>query len=143
MKTLNSEDESFDMVWQSAAARNDSGWTAELAIPFKSLRFPNQREQTWSLLLYRVYPRTSRMIISWTPYDRNNPSDLAQAGILTGLEEIESGGSLELLRMRWAAGRQSHQHGQPFLRIPEQQDSGKGGGGIQYSPARTSRLMSC
>ncbi len=54
MRTLNGEDDTFDLVWQSAAARNDSGWTAEMAIPFKSLRFSGREEQTWSLLLYRV-----------------------------------------------------------------------------------------
>jgi hypothetical protein len=136
MKTLNNEDESFDLVWHSAAARNDSGWTAELAIPFKSLRFPNVGEQKWSVLLYRVYPRTSRVIISWTQYDRNNPSDLSQAGLLTGLADIESGGSFELLP--YAMGQQTGSlvnASDPKSGFSNNKIQGRVGGGIQYSPS--------
>ena len=141
MKTLNNEDESFDVMWQSAAARNDSGWTAELAIPFKSLRFPNNGEQTWSVLLYRVYPRTSRVVTSWTPYDRNNPSDLSQAGVLTGLVDIESGGTVELLP--YAMGQQAGNlidADNPSSSFSNNKIQGRIGGGIQYSPSPTFSL---
>jgi hypothetical protein len=135
MKTLNNEDETFDVLWQSAAARNDSGWTAEIAIPFKSLRFPNIGEHKWSVLLYRVYPRTSRAVLSWTRYDRNNPSDLSQAGELIGLADIESGGSFELLP--YAMGQQSGSltdAANPSSGFSNSKIQTRVGGGIQYSP---------
>lgn len=141
MKTLNNEDASFDLVWHSAASRNDSGWTAELAIPFKSLRFPNTGEQKWSVLLYRVYPRASRVIASWTQYDRNNPSDLSQAGLLMGLAEIESGGFFELLP--YAMGLQTGSlvnTDDPSSAFSYNKIQGRVGGGIQYSPSTSFSL---
>jgi hypothetical protein len=141
MKTLNSEDGTFDLVWHSAAARNDSGWTAELAIPFESLRFPNRHEQKWSLLLYRVYPRASRVIISWTPYDRNNPSDLSQAGFLTGLADVDSGGSFELLPYAMAQQAGSLLNtSDPASGFSNNKIQGRVGGGIQYSPTSSFSL---
>jgi len=64
MRVGGNEDDSFDTVWKSAASISDSGWSAILAIPFKSLRFPSTREQTWVALLFRNIPRTSREQIS-------------------------------------------------------------------------------
>src|SRR5689334_9623398 len=40
LETGPTDDASFDAVWESAASINGHGWTAELAIPLKSLRFP-------------------------------------------------------------------------------------------------------
>ncbi|MCB0747717.1 MAG: carbohydrate binding family 9 domain-containing protein, partial [Ignavibacteriae bacterium] len=34
LATLNNEDINFNMTWNAAASINDSGWTAEMAIPF-------------------------------------------------------------------------------------------------------------
>jgi hypothetical protein len=133
MRTLSNEDDSFDMIWESAAAINDSGWTAELAIPFKSLRFPQKGEQEWTIHLDRIYPRISRSQLSWTKYDRNNPSLLSQGGILRGLHDIEPGGTLELLPYVIAQEAGERLEGPPtsFLNHPVQ---GRVGGGIQYSP---------
>jgi hypothetical protein len=141
MRTLNSEDETFDALWHSAAVRNDSGWTAEFAIPFKSLRFPNVAEQKWSVLLYRLYPRTSRAVLSWTKNDRNIPSELSQAGELHGLANIESGGSLEVLP--YAMGQQAGVRidaGDPTSGFSNEKVQGRIGGGIQYSPSSSFSL---
>lgn len=133
MRTMNNEDESFDMVWQSAAAVNDSGWTAELAIPFKSLRFPDEAEQEWTVLVARIYPRVSRCQLSWTPHDRNNPGFLSQGGILKGLKNITSGGSIEILPyvMAQKSGALSEEPPSALHFNPLQ---GRVGGGIKYSP---------
>ncbi|MCD6588233.1 MAG: carbohydrate binding family 9 domain-containing protein [Candidatus Fermentibacteraceae bacterium] len=42
-------DMNWDAVWSSAAAVSDSGWTAELAIPFSVLRYSSDQEQTWGV----------------------------------------------------------------------------------------------
>ncbi len=44
----------FDVVWDVKSQRFDRGWTSELAIPFKSLRYRAGREQVWGLILQRV-----------------------------------------------------------------------------------------
>lgn len=97
MMSSGNEDMSFDMLWESAAAINGEGWTAEMAIPFKSLRFPDKNVQEWNVNISRNYPRSSRVQISWMPVDRNVPNFLTQMGRLTGLKDIQPGGSIELL----------------------------------------------
>ena len=41
------EDWRFDLVYETAGRITETGWQAEMAIPFSSLRFPNGEEQTW------------------------------------------------------------------------------------------------
>jgi hypothetical protein len=129
------EDPSYDMVWQSAASMDSTGWTAELAIPFRTLSFSREESQTWTICLFRNLPRNNRYLLSWTPIDRNNPSFLAQGGHITGLEGIKPGKSLELLpyvmmqqsgsRSDFSDGRSPMDNGPFKARV---------GGGIQYSP---------
>jgi hypothetical protein len=135
MRTSNGEDESFDIIWKSAAARDDSGWTAEFAVPFKSLRFPNKDQQRWLIHIVRNYPRSSRIQTSWMPIDRNNPNVMGQGGLLEGLLGIESGGSIELLP--YVMGQQTGNlvdYGDPSSGFHNDKTKGRIGGGIQYSP---------
>ncbi|NUN45774.1 carbohydrate binding family 9 domain-containing protein [bacterium] len=74
------EDESFDAVWESAAKIYDDRWTVEIAIPFKSLRFPDRQDQNWLIHLWRVYPRENRFLYSWIPINRGKGNQYAQAG---------------------------------------------------------------
>jgi len=135
MTTSMNEDDSFDAIWHSAAAINDSGWTAEIALPFKSLRFSGAEVQEWTLLLFRVYPRASNVNISLTPHDRNVPNNLTEGARLVGLRDIESSGSVELLP--YAMGQQTGalvDEGDPSLGFRNNKIQGRVGGGIRYSP---------
>jgi len=97
IRSGNREDMSFDLVWYSAGAISDSGWTVEIAIPFKSLRFPRKKGHEWNVMIGRNYPRESRYTFSWTPFDKNNPCFLCQTGKLAGLDDIPSISFVELL----------------------------------------------
>jgi hypothetical protein len=44
----------WNTVWRVETGEFDGGWTIEMAIPFKSLRYPSGREQTWGINLRRV-----------------------------------------------------------------------------------------
>jgi hypothetical protein len=44
----------WNTVWTVRTARFDQGWTIEMAIPFKSLRYRPGRDQTWGINLRRV-----------------------------------------------------------------------------------------
>jgi hypothetical protein len=44
----------WNTVWNVRAASFDQGWTFEMAIPFRSLRFRGEREQVWSMNVRRV-----------------------------------------------------------------------------------------
>jgi hypothetical protein len=130
-----SEDISYDMVWHSAASRNKDGWIAEMAIPFKSLSFSASESQRWTISLLRCMPRNNRYLFTWTPLDRNNPSYLAQGGILTGLEGIKPGYSLEFLpyTMIQQTGTKADMS-DPSSALKAGSVKARIGGGIQYSP---------
>jgi hypothetical protein len=97
LRSGNNEDSRWDAIWESAAFIGDSLWSAEMAIPFRSLRFPEQEEQSWVMFIGRNYPRSSRIIFSWTPFDRNNPCFLCQGGMLEGLRGIRTSTAVEVL----------------------------------------------
>ena len=44
----------YNTVWDVKSQLFDGGWTTEMAIPFKSLRYAPGREQVWGLILQRV-----------------------------------------------------------------------------------------
>ncbi len=93
----NREDVSFDLVWHSAARRYRDGWSAEMGIPFASLRFPDQKEQRWLVLFGRQYPRATMAMLSATRYDRNNPCMTCQGMTLIGIEGVRPGSAIDLL----------------------------------------------
>ncbi len=68
--------------WQAAARRNDTGWTAEVAIPFAMLRYPG-RADTIGIVFRRYIPRVEEM--SYWP-DVGPTEDMALYADLTGLD---------------------------------------------------------
>ena len=136
MRNGNNEDDTWDGVWYSAAALNDSGWTAEMAIPFKSLRFPPNKEQTWGLELGRKYPRASMALFLWTPINRNNPCFMCQGGTLEGIEDVESTTSVELLPYTMGMQRGAMVDTEdPKTDFVNGKMQGRIGGGVKYSPS--------
>jgi len=91
------EDWSWDAIWSSAAVIDAEGYSVEIAIPFRSLRFPHTAEvQTWGFLLERSWPRLVRHRINSAPFDRNNTCGLCQANKVTGLQGITPGRNVEV-----------------------------------------------
>lgn len=95
--TASGEDDGFDVVYRSEAQVTDRGYQIEMAIPFRSLRFPDAAEQTWRATFWRTRPRDARATYSWAAIHRDDPCFLCQFGTLTGIRGVESGGALELL----------------------------------------------
>jgi Domain of unknown function (DUF5916) len=132
----NDEDDSFETVWESAAAINDSGWTAEMAIPLKSIRFPSKPVQQWVLLLGRVYPRESQYIYSWTPFDRNNPCFMCNGGTLTGIHDIQSVTALDVLPYVIATQQTGlADTDDPHSKVNRGDLKGRAGVGVRYAPS--------
>ncbi|HMK38228.1 MAG TPA: DUF5916 domain-containing protein, partial [Bacteroidota bacterium] len=135
LRTGTNEDDSFDTVWETAASENAGGWTAVMAIPFKSIRFPASKEQKWTLVIGRVYPRASRALLSWTPNDRNNPCLQCQGGYVLGISGVQSVSSVEILP--YVAAQQSGtvaDDSDPTSPFENGKVKGRAGGGIRYSP---------
>ena len=98
-------DGTWDGIWQSAARLEDWGWSAEVAIPFKSIRF--RPGQTWGLNLGRDIVRKNendnwQIVTRFDGFMR--PS---KAGLLTGIENVKSGRNLELIPYFSARTRRS------------------------------------
>jgi|DewCreStandDraft_2_1066082.scaffolds.fasta_scaffold00014_355 hypothetical protein len=89
-------DYSFDTLWHSEARLTANGYVALLAIPFKSLRFPNQDKQVWGISLGRLLPRNSEA--SYWPYvTRRKEGFVPQFATLVGLENISPGRNLQFI----------------------------------------------
>jgi len=92
--TLHNEDSSWDTVWDSAGQVGSNGYTVEMSIPFRALRFaPDLAEQTWGIQFIRIYPRDSRMTLTDSPNDRKLDCTLCQINKVKGMPELQSSGA--------------------------------------------------
>ncbi|MGI9037759.1 MAG: DUF5916 domain-containing protein [Gemmatimonadota bacterium] len=90
-------DESWNPVWRASAHVDELGWTAEMAIPFSQLRFPQGVEQVWGLQVERTIERTNEYIV-WSFWPRGESGGPSRFGHLSGIAAPESGTNrLELL----------------------------------------------
>lgn len=85
----NSTDSNWNPVWQSEVRFDSEGWTLELAIPFSQMRFPAKDIQTWGFNVAR-YSASVREVYTWTDLDKDQDNFAQQAGLLTGIENIET-----------------------------------------------------
>ena len=92
------ENDSWDAIWQSTGAINDSGYVVEMAIPFSQLRFQRtDAAQTWGVDVLRIYPRENRALITAQPRARGRNCYLCQIGTVTGFATAEPGRGLEVV----------------------------------------------
>ncbi|MDT4898589.1 MAG: hypothetical protein QOH25_3666 [Acidobacteriota bacterium] len=93
----NGEDYSFDLVMESKGIVTDEGYTVEVAIPFKSLRYEAGKGKLWGVHFLRQIKRLNNETDSWMPIRREVSGLLSQAGHITGLEGISTERTLELI----------------------------------------------
>jgi hypothetical protein len=91
------EDFNPDVVMESKGTLTTDGWTVEVAIPFKSLRYVAGKDKLWGAHFWRRIKRFNNELDSWMPFDRDKSSTLAQEGHLNGLEGISTERTLELI----------------------------------------------
>jgi Domain of unknown function (DUF5916) len=85
----------WDGIWNAAARITESGWTAEMEIPFKTLRFkPDQT--TWGLNVERRIKRLDETDRWSAPSQDVWISNLSEAGRLEGLVGIHQGRGLDI-----------------------------------------------
>jgi hypothetical protein len=87
----NQEDFSPDFHFETAAKITAEGWTAEIRIPFSTLRYPKADPQTWGILIWRNYPREFRYGIYSSRIARGLNCLLCVMRSLTGLSGLPSG----------------------------------------------------
>lgn len=88
-------DWSPDFLWESRGRVDDAGYSVEMRIPMKSLRFPEARVQDWGLQIQRSIRRTGSSQ-SWAPITEDRANRLAQSGKVRGLRDLDPGMFLEI-----------------------------------------------
>jgi hypothetical protein len=88
------EDFAPDYFYDTAAQLTADGWTAEMRIPFSSLRYPKADVNSWGILIWRNYPRDQRYFIMSSPIPRGSNCWICQSRELTGLAGLPTGGNL-------------------------------------------------
>jgi hypothetical protein len=83
----------WDGIWDAMADIGPDGWTAEMALPFKTLAF-DPRSDVWGLNLIRSI-RRKREEIAWNHNDRRITLDAA--GEIHGLRDLKRGQGLDVV----------------------------------------------
>ncbi|HEY9421684.1 MAG TPA: DUF5916 domain-containing protein, partial [Thermoanaerobaculia bacterium] len=91
-------------VWRAEARRTEEGWTAELEIPFSTLRFSSEQD-TWGMNIRRMVRRKGEESY-WSPVPLEaDLNRVSLAGRLAGMEGMSPG--LNLRVKPFAVGRES------------------------------------
>lgn len=94
-----SEDSSWDALYESAGRIVDDGWIVEVKIPFKSIRYPEKKvgeEHRWGLQLHRSIESRDEDAM-WSPVSRGVPGFLTQMGVAYGIRDLSTSRNIELL----------------------------------------------
>ncbi len=90
-------DYSVDIVMESKGRVTDAGYCIEIAIPLKSLRYEAGEGKPWGIHVQRRIKHLNDEEDSWMPLIRGNAGFLMQAGHITGLENIATERTLEII----------------------------------------------
>jgi hypothetical protein len=83
-----SEDFSWNAVWQSAAKIHNDGWSFEMFLPYSAIRFGKKKVQNWGLNIVRRRQKSGQQLF-WRALDPTVNGFLTQEGLLKNLEDIK------------------------------------------------------
>ena len=92
-------DPSWDALFDSAGQIVDDGYTVELAIPFKSLRYPRRNrgiQHRWGFQFVREVRGKDEYQV-WAPVTRSVSGFLTQVGVLEGMTNLSLSRNLEIM----------------------------------------------
>ena len=88
--------ENWDGIYEVASLVHDWGWSAEFAIPFKTLRFRKSVSQVWGFNVQRIM-RDRNEWVQWSPAPRPfRIFEASVAGTLEGVEGVSQGRNLKV-----------------------------------------------
>ncbi|MCX7986734.1 MAG: carbohydrate binding family 9 domain-containing protein, partial [Bacteroidales bacterium] len=96
VKSDGQPDFNWNAVWTGKTAMIDSGWTAELKIPFTQLRYNNKPEQVWGMHSWRWIGRKSEEV-QWSLIPRNNAGFIYSFGELRGIKDLPASKRIEFM----------------------------------------------
>ena len=85
----------WDTIWDVDARRTDDGWTAEMAIPFRSISYDPGVDK-WGFEIMRQI-RHKNETVRWSQIDQFLPPwNVSEIGSITGLRDISQGLGLDV-----------------------------------------------
>ena len=104
----------WDGIWTARVRRTDTGWQAEIEIPFATVNF-DPDAAAWGANFQRTVRRKNEES-RWNGYSRNQGlMQMSNAGLVVGLEEIDQGLGLDLIP--YVSGNITDTPGDPDPRI--------------------------
>jgi hypothetical protein len=104
---------SWDAVFRSETVIDEHGWTLEVSIPFRQLRFPKGEELEFGLMLSRMINRKNERVL-WPPIGMEYGGSfgalaaVSRYGVLKGLKNIRRGKNIEIKPYLTAGAQQVH-----------------------------------
>ena len=89
-------DYSIDIVMESKGVIEEWGWSVEVKIPFKSLRYVAGPGKRWGFNVARNIDRFNDEFNSWMPDDRSIAGTLVKHGRITGFDDIKAERTIEV-----------------------------------------------
>ena len=89
-------DFSVDIVMESKGVIEEWGWSVEVKIPFKSLRYSAGKGKMWGFNAARNIDRFNDEFDQWLPDDRNVSGFLVKHGKITGFDGIKYERTIEV-----------------------------------------------
>lgn len=90
-------DFTVDIVMESKGLIHDWGWSVEVKVPFKSLRYSAGKGKFWGFNAARNIDRFNDEFNQWLPDDRDVSGFLVKHGRITGFDEIKNERTLEIV----------------------------------------------
>ncbi|HEX2960512.1 MAG TPA: DUF5916 domain-containing protein [Ignavibacteriales bacterium] len=92
----NWNDDTWDGVWEAKTNIDQTGWTAEMRIPYSQLRFQKAQSYIWAINVERMIQRKNEDdYITFTPKDGNG--FVSRFPELQGIENISPSGRMEVV----------------------------------------------
>lgn len=91
-------DVEWDALWRVRTQRTDTAWVAEVAIPWKTLRYPSPSDnfQTWGINFSRLR-RSNNEYYSWSPFPRAvTLTRMAYEGLMDSLQVPKIGTNIRV-----------------------------------------------
>ena len=89
-------DFNWNGVWDGATSLSDSGWVAEMRIPFSQIRYANQEEHKWGMHVWRWIDRRHEED-QWQYIPIDAPAMVYLFGELKGVKDIRESRQVEFL----------------------------------------------
>ena len=90
-----SDDYTFDAVWDSEGRLTADGYVVRVAIPFRSLRFPRRIDQTWGIALARLVRRNNEESY-WPHLTKRVQGFVPQFGAIQALRDVSPGRNVDV-----------------------------------------------